>query len=111
MDRCRKILAHRSAEPGSAPDWQGANYLSRAAARLGLAAPEPPRLAGDDATFYVQSARLHAVQGKREQALKELARGLALGFGEHRHIQDDPDFESLREAAEFKRLVTDRVPR
>ncbi len=110
MDRCRKILAHRSAEPGSAPDWQAANYLSRAAARLGLAAPEPPRLTGDDATYYVQSARLHAVQGKREQALKELARGLALGFGEYRHIQDDPDFESLREAAAFKRLVTDRVP-
>lgn len=83
----------------------------RAAARRGQTAPEPPRLEGDDATYFVQSARLHAVQGKRERALRELVQGLAQGFGGYRHIQDDPDFESLRGEAEFKWLVTDRLPR
>ncbi len=111
MEHCRKVVDHPSVEAGSAPHWQAASYLARAAARLGVPATEPPRLEGDDATYYVQSARLHAVQGRRDQALKELARGLAMGFGEYRHIQDDPDFESLREAADFKHLVTDRLPK
>jgi hypothetical protein len=34
-----------------------------------------------------------------------------LGFGEHRHIQDDPDFESLRNEPAFKRLVTEPLQR
>ena len=102
---CRRLQQQRSGEPLPAPDWQTANFTARALARLGREAPEPPRLAGDDTTFFVQSARLHAVQGRREAALGELAQGLALGHGEHRHILDDPDFESLRGEAEFQRLL------
>jgi hypothetical protein len=49
---------------------------------------------------------LHAVQGHTDAALRELGQGMALGFGEYRHIQDDPDFESLRDTSELQRLVT-----
>jgi DNA-binding winged helix-turn-helix (wHTH) protein/tetratricopeptide (TPR) repeat protein/TolB-like protein len=90
--------------------WQVANFRARAAARLGETAPEPPRLQGDDTTYFVQSARLLAVQGATAEAMKDLAQGLSLGHGEYRHIDDDPDFESLRGLPEFKRLVIDRVP-
>lgn len=110
IEHCRRVLGHPNAQPGSAPHWQAASYLARAEARLGRSAPEPPRLEGDDATFFVQSARLHAVQGQHELGLRELAQGLALGFGEYRHIQDDPDFDTLRGRPEFRQLVTERLP-
>ena len=108
---CRRLEQASAEKGGEAGPWQAASYHARAAARLGQPAPEPPRLQGDDTTFFVQSARLHAVQGRQEQALRELAQGLALGHGEHRHVHDDPDFDSLRETPEFKRLVTERLPR
>jgi DNA-binding winged helix-turn-helix (wHTH) protein/tetratricopeptide (TPR) repeat protein/TolB-like protein len=103
---CRRFAKLSVDDSGPAARWQAANFIGRAKARMGATAPEPPRLAEDDSTFFVQSARLHAVQGRKEAALRELAQGLALGFGEYRHLQDDPDFESLREEAEFARLVT-----
>jgi tetratricopeptide (TPR) repeat protein len=105
MDQCQKIQASGGGDKGDAARWQAANFLARAAARLGVPAPEPGRLEGDDTTYFVQSARLHAVQGKRQQAMRELAQALALGHGEHQHKRDDPDFESLRQDPEFKRLV------
>jgi DNA-binding winged helix-turn-helix (wHTH) protein/tetratricopeptide (TPR) repeat protein/TolB-like protein len=107
---CRKVLLRGEGERGAAAAWQAANFLARAAARQGKDAPEPPRLVGDDTTYFVQSARLHAVQGRKAEALRELGQGLALGFGERRHIQDDPDFESLRADPEFQRLVTALLP-
>jgi DNA-binding winged helix-turn-helix (wHTH) protein/tetratricopeptide (TPR) repeat protein/TolB-like protein len=112
----RNLLAHakRMQEEGledEAAEWQVANYRARAAARLGLSWEDPPRLKGDDTTYFVQSARLHAVQGRGDQALRELAQGIGLGHGEYRHLQDDPDFITLRDHPEFKRLVTDRLPR
>jgi tetratricopeptide (TPR) repeat protein len=112
----RLIALGRYAPPDAAAattilGWQAANFCARASARLGRTTAEPPALHGDDSTFFVQSARLHSVAGRRAQALQELARGLALGFGEYRHLQDDPDFLSLHESAEFRRLVSDRLPR
>lgn len=103
-EQCRK-LAERSDEEAWAARWQAQNFLARIAARLRQPGSEPPRLEGDDTTYFVQTARLHAVQGRREAAMRELAQGVALGHGELRHIADDPDFESLRSEAEFKRLV------
>lgn len=108
---CERLQRYGTGGDGPAPDWQLANFLARVRARLGQRAPEPPRLAGDDTTYFVQTARLHAVQGRREEAMTELAQGLALGHGELRHVQDDPDFASLRTLPEFRRLVTDRLPR
>jgi hypothetical protein len=82
-----------------------ANFLARALARLGKKAAEPERLQGDDTTYFVQTARLHAVQGRTQDALRELAQGLALGHGELQHVRDDPDFASLRGEPEWKRLT------
>jgi DNA-binding winged helix-turn-helix (wHTH) protein/tetratricopeptide (TPR) repeat protein len=108
---CRAFARESKDDSGAAARWQAANFIGRIHARLGSSAPEPPRLPEDDSTFFVQSARLHATQGRKEVALQELAQGLALGFGEYRHIQDDPDFESLRADAEFQRLVTQPLDR
>jgi len=105
--QCQAVEARSSAERGSSPFWQAANFRARAQARLGRSIDEPVRLEGDDTTYYVQSARLHAVAGRRDQALRELAQGLQLGHGETRHVLDDPDFESLRQDPEFVRLTSD----
>jgi DNA-binding winged helix-turn-helix (wHTH) protein/tetratricopeptide (TPR) repeat protein/TolB-like protein len=105
---CRQLVERRRGEPVPAADWQTANFTARALSRLGHAAPQPARLEGDDTTYFVQSARLHAVQGRLDDALRELAQGIALGHGELRHIQDDPDFESLHGQPEFERLVAGR---
>lgn len=45
------------------------------------------------------------MKGEREAALDALARGLALGHGELRHVADDPDFAALRDDPEFRRLT------
>jgi DNA-binding winged helix-turn-helix (wHTH) protein/tetratricopeptide (TPR) repeat protein/TolB-like protein len=103
---CRHLQQLPGYEAGTAAAWQAASFIARGRARLGLKVAEPPRLAGDDTTYFVQSARLHAVQGRKEEALRELAQGIALGHGELRHIQDDPDFDTLRGEAEFQRLVS-----
>jgi DNA-binding winged helix-turn-helix (wHTH) protein/tetratricopeptide (TPR) repeat protein/TolB-like protein len=101
---CRLQQARQDAGTGAA-DWQVANFLARALARLGKTAQEPARLQGDDTTYFVQTARLHAVQGRNQDALRELAQGLALGHGEVQHVRDDPDFASLRSEPEWKRLT------
>jgi DNA-binding winged helix-turn-helix (wHTH) protein/tetratricopeptide (TPR) repeat protein/TolB-like protein len=111
VDHCQRVEHTLKDQAGSAARWQAANFMGRARARLGDAAPEPPRLVDDDTTYFVQSARLHAVRGQSDLALSELAQGLALGFGEYRHIQDDPDFEPLRDKPDFRRLVTARLER
>jgi DNA-binding winged helix-turn-helix (wHTH) protein/tetratricopeptide (TPR) repeat protein/TolB-like protein len=103
--RCRKTVGAPEGAAGLAPSWQAANFLARASARLGQPVREPTRLLRDDTTYFVQSARLHAVQGQRQRALQELARGFDLGHGEQRHVRDDPDFDSLRDDPEFQRLV------
>jgi DNA-binding winged helix-turn-helix (wHTH) protein/tetratricopeptide (TPR) repeat protein len=104
IEHCHKFARGDS---GAAARWQAANFIGRARARLGRSSPEPERLPEDDSTYFVQSARLHAAQGRTGLALRELGQGLALGFGERRHIQDDPDFESLRKEPAFGRLVTE----
>jgi hypothetical protein len=42
--------------------------------------------------------------------LRELRQGLALGHGEHRHIFDDPDFESLKDELPFLAPVPATAP-
>jgi len=107
---CKELIESHRAE-GDAATWQAASFRARAQARLGIMVAEPPHLRGDDTTYFVQSARLHAVEGRLDRALDELARGIALGHGEFAHMQDDPDFDVLKDDPEFRRLVTDRVPR
>jgi tetratricopeptide (TPR) repeat protein len=102
---CQRLRQLPGYDASTGAAWQAANFTARARARLGMPAEEPPRLEGDDTTYFVQTARLHAVQGRKEEALRELAQGIALGHGELRHIQDDPDFETLRAEPEFQRLT------
>lgn len=104
IDYCREqqLLA---VNDGSARAWQIANFRARAEARLGRKVPDPPRLVGDDTTYFVQTARLHAVQGRVQDALRELGQGLALGHGELQHVRDDPDFQALHGDPEWKRLT------
>lgn len=108
VEHCRRLTERRRGDPVPAADWQTANFTARALTRLGRPATEPPRLEGDDTTHFVQTARLHAVQGRLDEALRGLAQGIALGHGELRHIQDDPDFEALHGRPEFERLVAVR---
>lgn len=107
LAQCHLIEAQPGADPAESPFWQAASFRARALARLGRAVIEPPRLKGDDTTYFVQSARLLAVSGQGRRALEDLAHGLALGHGERRHVRDDPDFESLRGDPEFRRLTAD----
>ncbi len=102
---CKRLQQLPGYDATSGAAWQAASFSARAHARLGLPAVEPPRLTGDDTTYFVQTARLHAVQGRKEEALRELAQGIALGHGELRHIEDDPDFDALRNDPEFRRLL------
>jgi DNA-binding winged helix-turn-helix (wHTH) protein/tetratricopeptide (TPR) repeat protein len=105
MRICRDFQASRAGAPRTLADWEAASFLPIAAARLGEVVREPPRLRGDDATFFLQSARLHAAQGRREQSLRELAHALALTPGERQHVADDPNFDALRDLPEFRRLL------
>ena len=107
---CRLQQARQDAGQGAA-EWQVSNFLARAQARLGRTAPEPTRLQGDDTTYFVQTARLHAVQGRHQDAMRELAQGLSLGHGEIQHVRDDPDFVTLRPDPEWKRLTAGPSPR
>jgi DNA-binding winged helix-turn-helix (wHTH) protein/tetratricopeptide (TPR) repeat protein/TolB-like protein len=104
IDYCREQQM-LTVNDGSARAWQIANFRARAEARLGYKTPEPPRLVGDDTTYFVQTARLHAVQGRTQDALRELAQGLSLGHGELQHVRDDPDFRPLHGEPEWKRLT------
>jgi tetratricopeptide (TPR) repeat protein/TolB-like protein len=103
---CTRLQQLPGHDPGSGAAWQVASFIARGRARLGMPAEEPPRLEGDDMTYFVQTARLHAVQGRKDEALRELAQGIALGHGELRHIEDDPDFDALRSDPEFIRLIS-----
>jgi tetratricopeptide (TPR) repeat protein len=110
-EHCRKLERHVGDDPGPAARWQAANFLARAQVRLGRKAVSPPRLPEDETTYFIQAARLDALEGRKSVALGKLAQGLALGFREYRHILDDPDFESLRTEAEFRRLIAEPLAR
>lgn len=55
--------------------------------------------------LYKHLARLHAVHGSKLAGLQWLQKAIAAGKREYRHIQDDPDFDNLRELPEFQKLL------
>jgi DNA-binding winged helix-turn-helix (wHTH) protein/tetratricopeptide (TPR) repeat protein/TolB-like protein len=85
--------------------WTPAYLSAIAAARLGEPVPDLPRLEGDDASYFLLTARLRAVEGNREDALRLLGRALPLVPDDRQHIRDDPNFEALREDPEFRAMV------
>jgi DNA-binding winged helix-turn-helix (wHTH) protein/tetratricopeptide (TPR) repeat protein len=105
IETCQRVRAAGQVARGSLPEWEATYLEAIAAARLGESRPELPLLRGDDATFFLQSARLHAVRGDRGRALRELTQALGIAPGERQHILDDPNFESLREDADFERIL------
>jgi tetratricopeptide (TPR) repeat protein len=107
---CRRLQEARQTA-GVAADFQLTLCLARVDARLGRPAPDLPRLPGDDLTYFTQAARLHALRGRRDEALRDLGQAMRLGHGEKPHLEDDPDFDSIRNDAEFRRLVAEGPPR
>jgi tetratricopeptide (TPR) repeat protein len=85
--------------------WEAQSFIGLAQARLGTPTPDLPRLPGDDATFFLQSARLDAVRGRPDSALRSLRQALALAPSERQHVADDPNFDPLRGDAEFRALT------
>jgi len=89
--------------------WHATHCAAMAGARLGVNAPAPGRLEGDDPTYYLMMARLFAVQGRPEEALDALRQAVSLGAGDRQHTADDPNFDSLAGDARFRGLLA--VPR
>lgn len=47
----------------------------------------------------------HAVLGKKDKALDELAKSIDLGFKEWKHLDEDKDFASIKDDEAFKKVV------
>lgn len=62
-------------------------------------------LAPDDSTLIYNMACVHALKGKREEALAGLERAFTLQPDLVPHAKEDPDLTSLREDSEFKALI------
>jgi DNA-binding winged helix-turn-helix (wHTH) protein/tetratricopeptide (TPR) repeat protein len=103
---CRTALARGGLAATAA--WEAQSFVALAQARLGEMTPDLPRLPGDDATFFLQSARLDAVRGRADAALRSLRQALALAPSERQHVADDPNFDPLRGDAEFRALTATR---
>jgi TolB-like protein/Tfp pilus assembly protein PilF len=59
----------------------------------------------EDPVVVYSAACVHAILGMADDALDELAKALAVGFGNRKWILNDPDFESLRDHPRFRELV------
>ena len=59
----------------------------------------------DDMSAIMNSVCLHARRGNRERALDLLERAVAQGWGHRDWIENDKDYDSLREDPRFKRLM------
>jgi hypothetical protein len=65
----------------------------------------PERLPNDEAQSLIAEARIHAVLGKRTEAMEDLRQAVSLGAGDFQHIRDDPNYDLLRTSPEFIRLL------
>src|SRR5262249_13311137 len=63
-----------------------------------------PKLPEDDAQYAHAVARIHALCGRRAEAIAALQRAVALGFSP-RLLHDEDEFRSLAGDPEFVRLV------
>ena len=57
------------------------------------------------AKFHFHMAKLYAQVGRNELALQYLRKALEEGFKEKKKIEEDPDFQSMRDLPEFKELL------
>jgi tetratricopeptide (TPR) repeat protein len=59
---------------------------------------------------YYSIACLHALSGNKERAYYYLERSLEKGLSDKKHIESDPDMDSLRKDKEFGRLMIRYFP-
>lgn len=59
----------------------------------------------DSASTLFNGACVYAKDGKKDQALSLLERAFAKGYGNKEWIENDPDYESLRDEPRFKELL------
>jgi tetratricopeptide (TPR) repeat protein len=57
------------------------------------------------ANFHFHMAKLYAQAGRNELALQYLRKALEEGFKEKKKIEEDPDFQAMRDLPEFKELL------
>jgi len=57
------------------------------------------------AKFHFHMAKLYAQVGRNELALQYLRKALEEGFKEKKKIEEDPDFQAMRDLPEFKELL------
>jgi tetratricopeptide (TPR) repeat protein len=57
------------------------------------------------AKFHFHIAKLYAQAGRNDLALQYLRKALEEGFKEKKKIEEDPDFQAMRELPEFKELL------
>jgi tetratricopeptide (TPR) repeat protein len=57
------------------------------------------------AKFHFHLAKLYAQTGRNELALQYLRKALEEGFKEKKKIEEDPDFQAMRDLPEFKELL------
>src|SRR5215467_1616981 len=58
------------------------------------------------AKFHYYLAKMYAKSGRNELALQYVRKALEEGFKERNKFTEDPEFEALRDTAEFKELLT-----
>lgn len=54
---------------------------------------------------WYNAACVHALKGRKEQAVEALEQSIAGGFGDRQQLLGDTDFESLHDDARFQKLV------
>jgi TolB-like protein/tetratricopeptide (TPR) repeat protein len=59
----------------------------------------------DDMGTLINAASLHAKAGLNEEALKFLERVFARGWGKRDWVEQDPDYDSVRDDPRFKKLL------
>ena len=62
------------------------------------------------AKFHFHMAKLYAQGGRNDLALQYLRKALEEGFKDKKKIEEDPDFQAMRDLPEFKELLA-REPR
>ena len=57
------------------------------------------------AKFHFHMAKLYAQASRNDLALQYLRKALEEGFKDKKKIEEDPDFQAMRDLPEFKELL------
>ncbi len=101
----RKLVA---ADPTDGRAWHMLGYSLHASGDLDGALEVHIKATGFPAVAPVASynaACVHALRGRKEEALTWLEKAASLGFNGAAHIENDSDMDSLRDSPRFKRAL------